>query len=101
MNGVSHSGDKRPIGPDPPAVTDASSSSEQKQLAQAQRAFEAGDYRRVSEITGRLVHSGDTEIAAASQRLRRRTSIDSGQLAILLACLTLFCTIAYIYLFRR
>lgn len=91
----------QPMEPDPPGVTDASSSSERNQLAQAQRAFEAGDYRCVREVTSRLAHSSNAEIAAASQQLRRRTSIDSGHLAILLACLTLFCTIAYFYLFRR
>jgi hypothetical protein len=70
------------------------------QLAQAERAFEKGDYLLVRRLTRPLTASADPTIANAARALRSRISTDPVHLALLVACCVAFCVIAYNYLFH-
>lgn len=62
---------------------------EGQRLQDAQLAFERGDYGKVRELTGTLT-GGDPDVVAAATALRRRTSVDPAQIAIVCACLVFF-----------
>lgn len=66
-------------------------------LRSAQAAFDRGDYAEVREVTARLVEVPNDAVAAHARDLRHRTQIDPIQVVVILACLALFSTIAYIY----
>lgn len=82
-------------GADSPMTDDLNAS---ELLARAQRAFEAGDYRTVRELTRRPIASGDAKTAAAARELLRRVSVNRIHFLALLLCFAALCIIAYIYL---
>ena len=67
------------------------------QLAEADKAFDVGDYARVRELCDAIIARGPGPAAESARALRRRTEVDPVQLAILAGCLVLFLVIAYIY----
>lgn len=68
-------------------------------LADARAAFDAGDFKRVRELTGKLVDSDDPETARAALELRRKVAIDPAQIAVLVLCLGFFAWICWKYVF--
>jgi hypothetical protein len=66
-------------------------------LREAERAFEAGDYRRVRVLCDELIAKAPKDVAEAARALRRRTEVDPVQVGVLAGCLVLFLVIAYIY----
>ncbi len=58
-------------------------------LAEANVAFEAGNYQRVREICRKLENAKDPATARGAHDLLRRTRIDPAQVGVLMSC-TLF-----------
>jgi len=83
------------------AETDAEAPEERTlpALADAQRAFDVGDFRRVRTLLEPLLADSDEEVRAAAQVLRRRVSVDPFQVGLLLVCLAFFLYISWHYLF--
>jgi hypothetical protein len=67
---------------------------------EANAAFEAGNYARVRELTGKLSAVADAQIVDAAADLRRRVSVDPVQIVFLTACLCALLAITYIYILR-
>ena len=65
-------------------------------LADARRAFEVGDYRRVRDLTEPLME-GSGELADAARALHRRTEVDSLQIGVILACVAVLVILVYTY----
>lgn len=68
-------------------------------LAEAQRAFDVGDFRRVRTLLEPLLADSDEAVRAAAQVLRHRVSVDPFQVGLLLVCLAIFVYISWHYLF--
>lgn len=58
-------------------------------IAEAERAFEAGDFATARSLAKPLVSNADAEIAKRASELSGRLAIDPVQLGVLVAC-TLF-----------
>ncbi|MBW2460356.1 MAG: hypothetical protein JRH11_01835 [Deltaproteobacteria bacterium] len=72
-------------------------SEEGERLRSAEGAFERGDYVEVRRVTRGLLEASDDGVAAHARGLLHRTQIDPIQVVVILACLALFSTIAYLY----
>ncbi len=70
---------------------------EGERLRSADGAFERGDYVEVRRVTRGLVEASDDAVAAHARDLLHRTQVDPIQVVVILACLALFSTIAYLY----
>ena len=66
-------------------------------LAEAERAFDVGDYLRVRQITDTLREAHTDDISRAARDLRRRVAIDPAQIVVLLGCLAVFLVLVYMY----
>jgi hypothetical protein len=72
---------------------------EGKRLNLAHEAFRLGDYRQVRKLCDELIQGEDAEAARIATELRRRTEVDPVAVAVVLACLVLFASITYVYVF--
>lgn len=68
-------------------------------LGEARAAFDAGDFKRVRELTAKLADSDDPETARAALELRRKVAIDPAQIAVLILCAGFFAWICWKYVF--
>ena len=68
-------------------------------LGEARAAFDAGDFKRVRELTEKLADSSDAETARAALELRRKVAVDPAQIAVLVLCLAFFGWICWKYVF--
>ncbi len=59
-------------------------------LADAERAFERGDYKTVRLLCNRAIASSDADTARAAEVLLRRTQPDPAQILVLVGCLLFF-----------
>lgn len=78
---------------------DADAATETGPLAEARAAFDAGDFRRVRQLTTALADSDDPETARSALELRRKVAIDPAQIAVLVLCLGFFVWICWKYVF--
>jgi hypothetical protein len=93
------SGPDAPETEDQPAVLPGEGTEEGTALRSAHDAFSVGDYVRVRELTEPLFEAEDRDVANAAEELHRRTQIDPMQIGVILACVVVFVTIAYVYVF--
>lgn len=80
----------------PPPPPPGEGTEEGERLLEAHRAFEAGDYRRVRELTEGL-YQAPSDVADAARALHRRTEVDSMQVGVILACVVVFLFLVYMY----
>ena len=62
-------------------------------LREALKAFDAGDYAAVREITGRLTKAEDAAVRDAAADLAARVAVDPIQIVVLAACAAVLGTI--------
>lgn len=67
-------------------------------LAEADAAFEVGDYRRVRELCRDLTGADDPTVRQRADDLMRRTGIDPVQVAVVLGCLAFFVAVIYLFI---
>jgi len=68
-------------------------------LADAEAAFERGDYVLVRKRTRELVNASDPEVKAAAADLAARIAIDPVQVGIVVACAIVLAIIVYVWVF--
>ena len=66
-------------------------------IAEAERAFEAGDFATARSLAKPLVSSADAEIAKRATELSGRLAIDPVQLGVLVACTLFFAWVVVRY----
>jgi hypothetical protein len=74
------------------------SNDEGERLRTARRALEAGDHRRVRELTTALAGAESELVRESARKLARRISVDPAQLIILGLCATFFLAMVLLYL---
>jgi hypothetical protein len=82
--------------PETPAPTAADTD----RLAEAERAFAAGDYAAVRSLTSTLLDAKSGDVAKAARELRARVSVDPLQLAVVLACVAFLAAVALVWVVR-
>lgn len=87
---------KKSAGPEKVEVND--DSPEARRLAEAQVAFEVGDYKTARAIAGELVGHSHPNIADGARDLLRRTDVDPAQMIFLAACACALIGVAFYYL---
>ncbi len=80
-----------------PEPTEPTQRAERATLAQAERAYEAGNFTAVRTLTGSLLSTRDSELGRQAKALRQRVSVDPVALIVLAFALLLFCAIVVIY----
>lgn len=84
----------------PPEPPPGAGTPEGEKLAEANVAFDAGNYARVRALTDELARASDPKVVDAAAELRRRVSVDPVQLGFLMACLIALLAITYVYVLR-
>ncbi len=68
-------------------------------LAEAERAFEAGDFATARSLAKPLVSSADAEVAKRATELSGRLALDPVQLGVLVTCTLFFVRVLLRYVF--
>ena len=79
------------------APTEIVSSAADESLLQAERAYQAGDFRRMRELCAKLSAGSDRELASRAQALMARVAVDPLALVMLMASLLLLGVILHAY----